>query len=350
MTQARIDRQNIRMNRKVQPMLDGNADMGALINALTPPVPTNTCDDFKSSLSLGPAWPWPPVGGGSPPASGPLSVSPGTAPASSVSATQAGVTAPASVAGSSPSPSGVPASGAPGNSTLPPWLSRRGSGWGYPGGRGDRRGFARGRGARGAAFGRGGNGSGGGYFTHRSMLDQLRDSISNFGSCPTTRVIAVPTLAPSAPVAAPAPVAAAPPVGVPAAPAVPGWTCPPQSLCRTGNVCLDMKRGCVMSSQVSLEQMAACSAAGYAGNEDFFPCLVPQGPNLPYLGTPMPNPPPYSSVASQDVLPPSSQNWRGLSGLGCGGGVDLGNVVGIALGVTAGLFFAGWLAKQGATV
>ena len=41
--------------------------------------------------------------------------------------------------------------------------------------------------------------------------------------------------------------------------------------------------------------------SGILGNEAFFPCLIPQGPNLPYTGTPMPNPPQYSTVAGQDV-------------------------------------------------
>ncbi len=258
-------------------------------------------------------------------------------------------------------PAGTTGSGTPANSggvvtgpggsvvPLPPWMfqgfrlpgSRGGAG--SPVGRAGGRGFMRGGqfGAGRGRFGRGGDERNGdsGYFFQPRVLAQTQGQISNF-TCPPApapKVIAVPTTVP-----APAPILAQHPTAQPGA----TWACPPQSQCQTGNICLDLKRGCVMSSQVSLEQVVACSKAGYSGNEAFFPCLIPQGPNLPYLGTPMPNPPQYSTVAGQDVPPPSSQNWRGLSGLGYGGGSDLTNVVVIALGVTAGLWFAGWLAKE----
>ena len=340
-----IDAQNARMNRLVQPMIDGNSDMAGLVAALTPPVPTPSCGALTNSNGIGPAWPWPQIGNVGTPIVG-----------SSFSDAAPAVAAPTAVAVAA-TPAGSTGSGAPANSSgvaagpggsvipLPPWMQR---GYRYPGSRGGQgspagrsggRGFigAR-RGGRGPVFGRGGNERNGdsGYFIQPRTQSQIGNSVTNFTCPPGTKVIPVPA-------PAPAPITAQHPTPQPGA----TWACPSQSQCQTDNVCLDLKRGCVVSSQVSLEQMAACSQAGYAGNEGFFPCLIAQGPNLPFLGTPMPNPPQYSTVASQDVPPPASQNWVGLSGLGCGGGGgDLQNMVVIALGVTAGLFFAGWIAKE----
>ena len=54
----------------------------------------------------------------------------------------------------------------------------------------------------------------------------------------------------------------------------------------------------------------------------------------------------YSVGGGQASPVANSYPVTGMSGLGCGGGSDLSNVLVIALGVTAGLFFAGWIAKE----
>jgi hypothetical protein len=344
-TQQMIDAQNARMNRLVQPMIDGNSDMAGLVAALTPPPPVPSCGALTNSNGIGPAWPWPLIGNVGTPVEGSsfAALAVAAPAAATVAATPAGSTG----SGSPANASGVAAGPAGSVVPLPPWMARGfrrpGGGSGSPADRNGGHGWQRGPAAsmsRGR-FGRGGderNGDSGYFFQPRAQA-QIGNSVSNF-TCPPVKVIALPQQAPAP---APTPIPAQHPTAQPGS----TWDCPDQSECRTANVCLDVKRGCVMSSQVSPQQMAACSQAGYTGNEAFFPCLIPKGPQLPYLGTPMPNPPQYSTVAGQDVPPPSSQNWVGLSGLGCGGGgSDLTNVVVIALGVTAGLFFAGWLAKE----
>lgn len=295
-TQAMIDGQNARMNARVQVMSDGNSDMADLIAALTPPSPTGNCDDLTNSIALIAGSPWP-VGGG-PAESSPATVA---GPASGV---------PGAVA-ASPSPAGVTASGTPaasGSSVAT---------------------YGRGRGRRGSPF-----------FGHARQRQAGRQ-ISNF-SC----------AGPGAPSAAgaakviPVPAIATPSAPTPSAPSAPAWQCPGQAQCRTSNICLDLKRGCVASSQVTQQQIEACAAAGYTGNEDFFPCAIGPNQNLPFLGAPMPNPPPYSTVAAQDVPPPASQNWWGLGGLGCGDNMGVLQVLGIALGVGLGIYFADWASKQ----
>lgn len=343
LTQADINRQNLRMNRIVQPMLDGNSDMGALIVSLTPPAPANTCDDFKNSNSLGPAFPWPLPGwnGGQRESAATVAAAAAQMSASIAAGNDsliAGVTSPATTpANSTPAPGAAPTpAGAP--STVP----AAGAGW------------VRSRGPRGAMFGRGGNGSGGrlvtsgsSYFLHGGIVEQIQQAVRNFNCGPGAKtagpaVIPVPTvLTPSSGVGPPT---------VPApsgAPAPSGGACPPQSACMTGNICLDLKRGCVSSSQLTSDQLLACAEAGYTGMENYFPCVIANLPNpAPQFGTPLPNPPPYPSVMAQDV-PPTSGNWGGLAGLGCGDGPGtLTGVIGIALGVAAGLFFADWLSKE----
>jgi hypothetical protein len=114
------------------------------------------------------------------------------------------------------------------------------------------------------------------------------------GNCPVIvpliTTIPIPTTVPvSAPTATPT--------------ATPGPVIPPPTLpdCRTGNWCLDIRRGCVLSSQVSQEQLEACSAAGYAGNLNSFPAIAAAGGVLggQYFGTPDPNPGPYSPGLGQ---------------------------------------------------
>ena len=72
---------------------------------------------------------------------------------------------------------------------------------------------------------------------------------------------------------------------------------PPPVDCRTGNICLDIRRGCVLSSQVDPAQLQLCSQAGYAGNENLFPMIAAQGGamNGEFFGTPDPNPAPYNA-------------------------------------------------------
>ena len=100
---------------------------------------------------------------------------------------------------------------------------------------------------------------------------------------PLVTAIPVPSLAP-APVTAPSP--------APSAPAAPA----PIQNCLTGNWCLDIMNGCVLSSQVSPEQLQLCSAAGYVGNKNLFPAVAAAGGanGGAYFGTPDPNPAPYS--------------------------------------------------------
>jgi hypothetical protein len=85
------------------------------------------------------------------------------------------------------------------------------------------------------------------------------------------------------------------PVTGPTAPAPPPPPPPPPVDCRTGNICLDIRRGCVLSSQVSPQQLQACSQAGYAGNENLFAMIAAHGGamNGEFFGTPDPNPAPF---------------------------------------------------------
>lgn len=311
-------------------MLDGNSDMSNLIASLTPPPPVSKCSDFTNSKSLGPAYPWPLPGwsGGN----GTLPVTAGavTAAADQASAASSAAASSAAAGVAAPVVSSSPASATPTAAPTPA---------GVPG-------WAPGNLPRGAGFGRGRANrriSQSGYYLRGGLVEQLGQSIRNF-TCPQpTRVLTVPAVAPAASAAPVAPPAVVPSPAPAAAPA-----CPPQSACMTGNICLDLKRGCVSSNQLSSQQLQACAEAGYEGLELFFPCVL-ANPNLPYLGTPMPNPPPYSSVESQDV--PPSGNWNtGLSGLGCGGdgpGTLLG-MLGIVLGVAGGLYLSDWLRRKAA--
>lgn len=114
------------------------------------------------------------------------------------------------------------------------------------------------------------------------------------GECPVIvpLVTAIPIPSASTPTPAPAPVAAPAPAPAPAPAATPIQL--PD--CRTGNWCIDIRNGCVLSSQVSQQQLEACSAAGYAGNLSMYPQIAAAGGVLggEYFGTPEPNPPPYT--------------------------------------------------------
>jgi hypothetical protein len=263
----------------------GNADMAGIIAKLTTPEPTGTCDDLTSSDALyGASSPFPfPVptlltpAGSSPAAVG----SPGSAvaPAAAPGATQSAA---------APSPGGATQAG------LNTWPN-----YPWPGIMGDLR--------RSKVF-PGFPCAGGG---------QMRPSAPAVS-------IPVPVVATPSPVTPPS-----------AAPTVPS-----QASCRTNNICIDMRRGCVRSDQVSVQQQFACSQAGYAGNENFFPAITAQK-NLPFLGTPMPNPPPYSdpAVHALDVYP------SGVSGWGVGDdtpAIDFSNpwVIGIGAASLIGLLYA----------
>jgi hypothetical protein len=110
------------------------------------------------------------------------------------------------------------------------------------------------------------------------------------------------------PIAVPAIVPAPVPAAAPASPAA----CP-YPACSTGNVCLDLVTGCVVNSQIDPGQQQACAVANYGvfGNRGTFLAAVSQGCKpLPYLGTPMPNPP------QADPSMRALMNSKGLGGLG----------------------------------
>ena len=109
------------------------------------------------------------------------------------------------------------------------------------------------------------------------------------GNCPV--VVPLVTTIPI-PYSAPAPAANS---GTPATPSS-GTAPAPLPDCRTGNWCIDIRNGCVLSSQVSPAQLQACSEAGYAGNLNLFPAIAAAGGagGGQFFGTPQPNPPPYT--------------------------------------------------------
>lgn len=111
---------------------------------------------------------------------------------------------------------------------------------------------------------------------------------------PLVTAIPIPQTAPPAAVT---PTPQAQPVAAPTpAPAAPAAPAAPLPDCRTGNWCIDIRNGCVLSSQVSQQQLEACSEAGYAGNLSMYPQIAAAGGVLggEYFGTPEPNPPPYT--------------------------------------------------------
>jgi hypothetical protein len=64
-----------------------------------------------------------------------------------------------------------------------------------------------------------------------------------------------------------APVQPIPPAGTPA----------PVQDCRTGDLCVDIRNGCVLSSSVSTEQLLACAQRGIVGNYNLFPAIAARG-------------------------------------------------------------------------
>lgn len=136
-------------------------------------------------------------------------------------------------------------------------------------------------------------GGGAGYRSNDRSIGRRRYSNGPPSDCPTVvplvTAIPVPVSPPPQPVAQSTP-AAAPPAATP--PPAPG----PLPDCRTGNICLDLRNGCVMASQVSPEQLQICSQAGYAGNLNKFPQIAMRGGvnDGEYFGTPDPTPPPFN--------------------------------------------------------
>lgn len=53
--------------------------------------------------------------------------------------------------------------------------------------------------------------------------------------------------------------------------------------CRTGNLCVDIRNGCVLSSSVSPAQLLACAQQGVVGNSNLFPAIAAQG-GMPGMG------------------------------------------------------------------
>lgn len=88
------------------------------------------------------------------------------------------------------------------------------------------------------------------------------------------------------------PVVPIPPAGAPASPGPPAA----QQDCQTGNICIDLRNGCVLSSQVDVAQLLACAKAGYVGNLNKYPAIAGRGgaQGGKFFGTPMPNPPQFN--------------------------------------------------------
>jgi hypothetical protein len=80
----------------------------------------------------------------------------------------------------------------------------------------------------------------------------------------------------------------------PAQPA--GAPAPAQPDCQTGNICIDLRNGCVLSSQVDVAQLLACAQAGYVGNLNKYPAIAARGGARggAFIGSPMLNPPPFN--------------------------------------------------------
>jgi len=114
------------------------------------------------------------------------------------------------------------------------------------------------------------------------------------GNCPV--IVPLVTTIPIPSVSVPS---AAPPVVTTPSAATPAPSAPLPD-CRTGNWCLDIMNGCVLSSQVSAQQLQACAVAGYAGNRNLYPAVAAAGGagGGQYFGTPDPNPTPYSAGMS----------------------------------------------------
>ncbi len=77
---------------------------------------------------------------------------------------------------------------------------------------------------------------------------------------------------PPIPLTAP-PMVPVPPIPAPPAPPPPGSPAD----CRTGNLCVDLRNGCVLSSSVSPAQLLACAQQGIVGNYNLYPAIAATG-------------------------------------------------------------------------
>ena len=174
MTQQRIAVQIYRMAPIETRMSDGNADMSALVNGLTPPVPTGQCSDFLSSAVLAPMYPFPVRA-----AAGAV---PGVAATGAVTPVSAAAAAPASVSPSVASTPGSPTPAGSSASTNPP----SGPGW------------ARGSLANGPRAGRGHGAGFFGTYPYGSIIQTMRKQVSNF-TCPLIATPGSPGTPPGGP-------------------------------------------------------------------------------------------------------------------------------------------------------
>lgn len=233
MSQARIDAQNGRVARAGGYFDRGNQAMSDIVGKLTPPPPSGQCSDFESSLVFGPVLPfaWP---------------------------------SPAAIAARSGS------GGGPGTQAILPPSSPQ------P--------------ASGANSGGGGLGPGSGRYWDSYPRGNLTRGAAQFFArpCPPSVVIALPAPRPAAaappartiPVAAPAPAVLAPaPAAAPAFDPIAA-----QRACRTSNICLDIMKGCVSTSQVTPRQYQACAASGYNRILPLFPDISRAQQALPWIG------------------------------------------------------------------
>lgn len=145
-----------------------------------------------------------------------------------------------------------------------------------------------------------------------------RFSAARRSDCPAPTVLPLMTVFPIPP--APAPASQHPPATAPPTPHAPTPApAPPPPVapvdCRTGNICNDIRRGCVLQSQVSPEQLFACSQAGYVGNLNLFPAQTLRT-DLPFLGSPDLNPPAFNAAGVSglgDGAMESGAFWGGLA-------------------------------------
>jgi hypothetical protein len=159
----------------------------------------------------------------------------------------------------------------------------------------------------------------------RSAQRRLANAYPNYG--PTVDMLSLVPPCPCFSNAAPIAIAV-PPVAAPnptPAPAPAPGNCPYPG-CSTGNVCLDLVTGCVSNSQVDAAQVLACTKAGYGtfGNSGVWisAIMLGCGGNLPFLGTPLPNPPQATGGmmaqlgTSNAAGVAATRKARGMGGLG----------------------------------
>ena len=63
----------------------------------------------------------------------------------------------------------------------------------------------------------------------------------------------------------------------PILPIPPAGASAPKPDCRTGNLCVDIRNGCILSSSVTPAQLLACAQSGVVGNYNLFPAIAAQG-------------------------------------------------------------------------